>query len=177
MSAFEWYASVVISPPIPSNESWTLSEKVAGISQTACRQEPSLGGQEGRWTVLQQTIQYHAIHAGIMPRGGRYEAGHRLGSDRQQECRLPFASAVSSVLILTDAELDRGRSTVLHLTSNLPHSALSSVKFWESELTMQYCCLSNVAPQVYLPIYLFRVVWFYIQSVGDMPRSIGSNSR
>ena len=71
-------------------------------------------------------------------RGGRYEAGHRLGSDRQQECRLPFASAVSSVLILTDAELDGGRSTVLHLTSNLPHSALSSVKFGQSELTMQY---------------------------------------
>ena len=45
MSAFEWYASLVISPPIPSNESWTLSEKVAGISQAACRQEPGQGGQ------------------------------------------------------------------------------------------------------------------------------------
>ena len=118
--AFEWYASLVISPPIPSNESWTLSKKVAGISQAACRREPGQGGQN-RWTALLQTLQYHAIHAGTMPRGGRYEAGHRLGSDRQQECRLPFASAVSSVLILTDAELDRGRSTVLHLTSNLPH--------------------------------------------------------
>ena len=130
MPAFQWYASLVISPPIPSNESWTLSEKVAGISQAACRQELGQGGQEGRWTVLLQTLQYHAIHAGTMPRGGRYEAGHRLGSDRQQGCRLPFASAVSSLLILTDVELDGGRSTVLHLTSNLPHSALSSVKFW-----------------------------------------------
>ena len=69
MSAFEWYASLVISPPIPSNESWTLSEKVTGISQAACRQEPGQGGQEGRWTALLQTLQYHAIHAGTMPRG------------------------------------------------------------------------------------------------------------
>ena len=78
--AFEWYASLVISPPIPSNESWTLSKKVAGISQAACRREPGQGGQN-RWTALLQTLQYHAIHAGTMPRGGRYEAGHRLGSD------------------------------------------------------------------------------------------------
>ena len=63
MSAFEWYASLVISPPIPSNKSWTLSEKVAGISQAACRKKLGQGGQEGRWTALLQTLQYHAIHA------------------------------------------------------------------------------------------------------------------
>ena len=61
-----------------------------------------------------------------MPRGGRYGAGHRLGSDRQQECRLPFASAVSSIFILTDAELDGGRSTVL-CTSNFKFATFSVV--------------------------------------------------
>ena len=70
MSAFEWYASLFISTPIPSNESWTLSEKVAVISQAACRQELGQGGLEGRWTALLQTLQYHAIHAGIMPEEG-----------------------------------------------------------------------------------------------------------
>ena len=126
------------------------------------------GGQGGRWTALLQTLQYHAIHAGIMPRGGRYEAGHRLGSDRQQDCRLPFASAVSSVLILTDAELDGGRSTVLHLTSKLPHSALLSVNFWakwtdDAILLSFKRCTTGVSSDFSIPccVVLYPERWWY----------------
>ena len=129
MSAFEWYASLVISPPIPSNESWTCPRRWPGFHRRHADGSRARAARTGgqpccrRFSITLSTPT-------PCPGGGRYEAGHRLGSDRQQECRLPFASTVSSVLILTDAELDRGRSTVLHLTSNLSHSALSSVKFW-----------------------------------------------
>ena len=131
MSAFEWYASLVISPPIPSSESWTLSEKVAGISQAACRRKPGQGGQEGQVDSLaaDASVSRLSTPAPCPGEGNTKQAIDLARIDSKSAVyRSPAQSPQS--LILTDAELDRGRSTVLHLTSNLPHSALSSVKFW-----------------------------------------------